>query len=196
MIKAVLTVLISISFLVNVQGQERKDLAVSVSAGLLNSPFYKDAVGRGFFKIDFDYHLTSRHIIAANYLAGQHYYYDDILSNDPISIGYPNGTNSIAEYRTTSVMYKYKIIDNSRFGIVPGTGAGVLTHTRVYPYKEERKSYNRISSWSDLVFPVSLDINYKISSRLQFGLKGGFLFHPDYPILALHAGPKLLFVLP
>ena len=188
--------LITLVFAMTIKGQERKDLVIAVSSGLLNSPFYEKASARGFFKIHFDYHLTSRHILTANYLAGQHYYYDDVLSNDPISIGYPNRTNSTAEYRTTSVMYKYRLFDNQLFSIVPGAGAGVLTHTREYPYQEERKSYNRISSWSDLVFPVSLDINYKLSSRWQFGLTGGFLIHPDYPILALHAGPRLSIVLP
>jgi len=195
--KVIFMILISMTFILTVKGQEKKDLVISVSSGLLTSPIYENTSAQGFYKIDFDYHLTSRHIITANYLGGQHYYYDDILSNDPlVSIGYPNGTNSTAEYRTTSIMYKYRIIDNSRISIVPGAGAGVLTHTREYPYQEERKSYNKISSWSDLVFPISLDINYKISSRWQFGLTGGFLVHPDFPILALNGGPRLSFVLP
>lgn len=103
--KVIFTILVSVTFLVNLKGQEKKDLAVSVSAGLFNSPFYDNAKGRGFFRIDFDYHLTSRHILNANYLAGQHYYYDDVLSNDPTSRVYEDGTNSMADYRTFSMMY-------------------------------------------------------------------------------------------
>jgi len=196
MIKAILTLLISISFFVNVQGQEKKDLAISVSAGFLNSPYYNLAKPMGFYKIDFDYHLTSRHIIAANYLDGKHHYYDNTLSNDPTGSGYLDGTNSEAQYRTFSILYKYKIFDNTLFSIVPGVGAGVMTHTREYPYKEVNASYSRISSWSDLVFPVNVDINLKVYTRWQIGLTGGFLIHPDYPILGLHGGPKLSFVLP
>jgi len=193
----ILSLLLFILFFVqSVKGQEKKDLAISVGAGALNSPIYNMAKPMGFYKIDFDYHLTSRHIIAANYLAGKHHYYDNVLSNDPTGSGYWDGTNSEAQYRTFSLLYKYKIIDNTLFSIVPGVGAGIMTHTREYPYKEINASYNRISSWSDLVFPVNLDIDYKASSRWQFGLTGGFLIHPDYPILALHAGPKLSFVLP
>ncbi|MEX2594886.1 MAG: hypothetical protein WD426_19120 [Anditalea sp.] len=196
MMKAILTILISMTFLLTVKGQEKKDLAVSVSTGLLNSPTYENASARGFFKIDFDYHLTRRHIVTAIYLAGEHYYYDDVLSNDPTGHVYKNGTNSRADYRTFSGMYKYKVIDNSYFSIVPGAGVGVVIHSREYPYREASAGYTRTSIWSDLVFPINLDINYILSSRWQFGLTGGFLIHPDYPIFAFYGGPKVSFVLP
>ena len=95
--KVIFLILICITFLLTVKGQEKKDLVISVSSWLLTSPIYKNTSAQGFYKIDFDYHLTSRHIITANYLAGHHYYYDDILSNNPlVSIGYPIPQPNIA----------------------------------------------------------------------------------------------------
>jgi len=174
--------------------QDKKDLTISLSGGLLNSPYYEKANAGGFYGFDFDYYLANRHILSVNYFAGKHTYYDDVLSNDPTRISGADGTNSDAEYRTFSVLYKFKVANNNLLSIVPGLGVGIMTHTREYPYTELNKSYLASSSWSDLVFPVSLDLNFKLSKNWQAGLTGGFLIHPDYPILALHAGPKLSYV--
>lgn len=178
-------------------GQDKKDLAVSVSAGYLNSPYYNNAHSRGFYGVGFDYYIAKRHVLSANYLAGGHDYFDNTLSNTPASayIVNPKGTNAQATYNTFSVSYKYKIINNTKLSVVPGAGAGIMTLTRDYPYTQGTTMAFQTSSWSDLVFPVTLDINYKVLRHWQLGLTGGFLIHPDYPILALHAGPKLSYVL-
>jgi len=176
-------------------GQDRKDLTISLAGGFLNSPYYEKAHAKGFYSFDFDYHLSKRHLLAVNYFAGKHTYYDDVLSNDPGMVSRPDGTNSDAEYRTFSVLYRYKLIDNTVMSLVPAAGLGIMTHTREYPYSEANKSYPAISSWTDLVFPVNLDINFKFCKNWQAGLRTGFLIHPDYPILALHAGPKLSYII-
>lgn len=175
-------------------GQNKKDLTISLSGGLLNSPYYENANAKGFYGFDFDYHFAKKHLLSVNYFSGKHTYYDDVLSNNPTGSSSPDGTNADAEYLTFSVLYKYKILDNTLLSLVPGVGAGIMTHTREYPYQEVNTAYPRISSWSDLVFPISLELNFKLSNQWQAGLTGGFLIHPDYPILALHAGPKLSYI--
>jgi hypothetical protein len=107
----------------------------------------------------------------------------------------PKGTNAKATYNTFSVLYKYKIINQSKFSVTPGVGAGMMTHSKDYPYTQGASMTFQTSSWSDLVFPITLDINYKITKNWQLGLTGGFLIHPDYPILGLHTGPKLTYIL-
>lgn len=176
-------------------GQDKKDLAISLSTGILNSPYYYKAYAGGFYNFGFDYHISKRQILSASYLSGKHDYYDNILSNETYYIVYPGGTNAKARYNTFSVSYKYKIVNETKFNVVPGVGAGIMTHSRVYPYTYGNSTVFNTSSWSDLVFPVTLDINYKVLKQLQLGLTGGFLIHPDYPILALHAGPRLTYVL-
>ena len=176
-------------------GQDKKDLAVSFSTGILNSPYYYKAYAGSFFGFGFDYHISKRHILSASYLAGKHDYYDNILSNTTNFIILPKGTNAKARYNTFAIAYKYKILINEKFNFTPGVGAGIMTHSRNYPYMQGTSLVFNTSSWSDLVFPVTLDINYKILKRWQLGVTGGFLIHPDYPILALHVGPKLSYVL-
>lgn len=178
-------------------GQDKKDLVISVSAGYLNSPYYNNAHSRGFYGVGFDYHLSNRSILSASYFAGEHDYFDNTLSNTTAAeyIVMPKGTNAQGSYNTFVISYKYKIINNAKLSVVPGAGAGIMTHTRTYPHTQGTSMTFQTSSWSDLVFPVTLDINYKVLRRWQIGLTGGFLIHPDYPILALHAGPKLSYVL-
>lgn len=177
-------------------GQEKKDLAVSLSAGYFNSPYYNNAHSREFYSFGFDYHISKRHILSANYVTGQHDYFENTLSNAPSSsVATLKGTNAKASYNTFSVLYKYKIINKAHFSIAPGAGAGILTHTLEYPYAQGSSFIFQETTWSDLVFPVTLDINYKVFRQLQIGLTGGFLIVPEYPILALHAGPKLFYVL-
>lgn len=175
--------------------QNRKDLTISLSTGLLNSPYYKNAKPRHFVGFDFDYHLTKRHMLSVNYFAGNHHYYEDLRSNDPTGMIYSDGSNAHAGYKTFSIEYKYKVINNNVLSLVPGVGAGIMTHSLEYPYKTINSGFNVTSSYSDLVFPISLDVNFKLSQHWQTGLTGGFLIHPDYPILALHAGPKLSYVI-
>lgn len=136
-------------------------------------------------------------LLSVNYFAGNHVYFDDILSNTPASnyIVYPKGTNAKATYNTFSVLHKFKILNQAKFSIVPGAGAGIMTHCRDYPYTEGASMYFNTSAWSDLVFPITLDMNYKLSRHFQLGLTSGFLIDPDYPILALHIGPKVSYIL-
>lgn len=177
--------------------QERKDLAISFSTGYFNSPYYKNAHKRAFYGFSADYHLSKRHILSVNYLAGKHEYLDDILSNTPPSqyLVLPKGTNAEATYSTFSIMYKFKIVNETKFSIVPGAGAGIMTHSRTYPYSNATSLWFNTSSWSDLVFPVTLDVNYKLFTNWQIGITSGFLIHPDFPVLGLHLGPKLSYII-
>ncbi len=176
-------------------GQEKNDLAVSGSAGIFNSPYYDKAHAGSFYGLSFDYYLSQRHILTTSYLAGNHNYYDDILSNTTHYIRISDGTNSQVTYNTFSVLYKYKIVNKYKISIVPGIGAGIMTHTREYPYAYDQTTTFNTSSWSDLVFPISLEINYSIFNRWQLGITGGFLIHPDYPVLGLHIGPKFSYII-
>jgi len=73
--------LISICFTNTLLGQEKKDLTISISSGILSTPHYRDAHAREFYGIDFAYQLGERHVISADYLTGGHHYFDNKLSN-------------------------------------------------------------------------------------------------------------------
>lgn len=178
--------------------QNRKDLAVSAAGGRLNSPYYKKAHPKGFFGLEFDYHLSEKNVLSVAYVNGSHYYVDDVLSNTPLSqyAFYPPGANAEAYYDVFSVGYKRKIINRRRFSLAPGVGIGWMTLKREYPYTRGPSMSIEQSVFSDFAFPVTLDAMYKLTNRWQVGLAGGFLVEPDYPILALRAGIRVSYVLP
>jgi hypothetical protein len=174
--------------------QDKKDLVVSIAGGSLTSPYYLNNKAGIFYSFDFDYFISKRHILSVNYNDGRHNYYDNILSTDP---GYSmsDGTNAKAEYHTFSVLYKYKLLNKKTISATVGTGAGIMTHKRTYPYKLTNGSVFNESVWTDLVIPVRLEVDYKISNNFRIGVVGGFYIQPDYPVLAYYAGPRLGYII-
>ncbi len=192
--KQITSLFVLTGFVINSFGQDKKDLAISLAGGVFSSPYFEKANAKEFYTIGFDYYLSKKHILAVTYLSGRHRYFDNIQSNTPGFI-YDKGTNAIALYRTFSVSYKYKIVDHSKISIVPSVGAGFMTHIRKFPFAAGNYILPYTSAWTDLVFPVDLDINYKISKHWQLGITGGFQVHPDFPILGWHIGPGLSYII-
>lgn len=195
--KAILIFIVFSCLTFSTIAQDRKDLAISVSTGYLNSPYYKSAHKGAFYGFSTDYHLSKKHVLSVNYLAGKHIYFDDVLSNVPAwrYLRLPKETNAEATYNTFSLTYKFKIVNKAKFSIVPGAGAGIMTHSQTYPISNATSLWFTSSSWSSLVFPVTLDVNYKLYTNWQIGLTSGFLIHPDFPVLGLHLGPRLSYII-
>jgi hypothetical protein len=192
-----LTLLIGLSA-TNLFAQEKKDLRISFAAGIFNSPYYTNAMRREFYNFDFDYLITNRHILSTSFMSGHHRYYDNVLSNNAVPLntpGYEDNANAEADYLIFSVFYKYKFLNTKKFSIVLGSGLGIMTQTKVYPFTESNSVDFRQSGWTDLVFPVRTEFDYKMGKHFQIGLIGGFFIHPDYPILGYHAGPRISYIL-
>jgi hypothetical protein len=191
--KKINLLLIAGLFTVTCFGQGNKDLTVSFSTGLLANPHYPNVRARSYYNVDFDYYLTSRHILSANFNAGKHNYFDHVLSN--VNSFPESPTNAEAAYLTFSILYKYRFINTRKVAANIGAGAGIMTHIREYQYWESNRGDVRQSVWINLVFPVRLDLDYKLSNRFHLGVIGGLFIHPDYPVISLHAGPRLSYTL-
>lgn len=180
-----------------VLSQNKKDMSVSFGVGIFNSPYYTNAYKREFYSLEFDYHLQSRHILSASFLKGSHRYYDSIHPNNAIPLntpGYEDNANTEADYFTFSVLYKYKLIDK-RISLSLGAGAGIMTQVIVFPYTEGNIVDMRQSSWTNLVFPLRIDIDYLIAQHFKAGLMSGTYVHPDYPFLGNYAGLRLSYII-
>ena len=178
--------------------QDSKDLTISFGTGIFNSPYYSNAKQREFYNFDFDYHITNRHILSVNFLAGHHLYYDSILSNNAVPLatpGYDKNTNSTADYFVFSFLYKYRFVDSKSFYLNAGVGAGLMLQRKTYPYTSGNIVSFRESGWEDLVFPLKLEIGYKITKHFQTGVIGGLYIHPDYPTLGYHTGIRFGYVI-
>lgn len=190
----IFTLLIILLAVTAASSQEKKDLTVSLHGGIFNSPYYAEANSGRFMKLSFDYNLSKKGILFSSYLNGHHRYFEDKLSNTSGGMR-SDGTNAKAVYQVYSIGYKYRISSISFLTIVPGAGAGIMTHSRDFPFAIGNSSSYKTSTWSDIVFPVTIDVNFKLFSNFQLGISGGFLIHPDYPVLGLHAGPGILYTI-
>jgi hypothetical protein len=176
-------------------GQERKDLTLSFVGGKLASPFYKANRSGRFFGVDFDYSLARRHTLSVNYTDGVHRYYDNVHTAGPAVMVNADGTNAEATYHTFSVLYKYSVLRTPSFSGSVGTGAGLMTHSLRYPFSTGTSAYYQQTVWTELVFPVRLEVDYHLSKSLKAGVIGGFFIQPDFPVLAYHVGPRLSYIL-
>ncbi len=77
-ILTILTTIISITS----YGQDKKDLNVSFSSGLLTSPYYNNVRKGGYYSFDMDYYFRQRHILSSNFTSGGHDYIV-VVVNEP-----------------------------------------------------------------------------------------------------------------
>lgn len=175
-------------------GQEKRNLTVSLSTGKFTSPYYPRAVAEDFYNLDLDYYLTGRQILSSGFLGGRHRYYDEGSPNN-YTVSKGDTTNVNITYHVFSVLYKYRFINTKAFSVAVGTGAGLMIHTRQYFFTSSTFTFPIDATWTDLVFPVQMEADYKLSQRFRLGITGGFFIHPDYPVLGYHAGLRLGYVI-
>lgn len=194
--KHILFLIIATTFGYHSLAQDQSSLSISFSSGILNSALYSKTAKGPYYNLDFDYYISKRHIISADYLAGMHHYFDK-FSNTIDFTNVKNGTNAKAHYYIFSVFYKYKLIDQPKVGLLCGAGISIAATEQNYPYQRGNSTSFETSANSDLAFPVSVDLNYALRHNFNIGLKSGFYYSPNYKgILAYYAGPKVSLILP
>lgn len=196
--KCFVLILLTISFSQS-YGQDKKDLKISLSAGLFNSSYYTNSKPRQFYNFGFDYSITKRHIISTDFISGQHQYYDSIRVTTPIPLttpGYEKHTNAEARTTVFSVLYKYKLLDKTKFSVNVGTGLGIITKTLTYPVDIPNGGFTFETSGGkgDLCFPLRLDMDYQILKNFQSGIIAGIYVYPDYPLVGEHLGIRISYI--
>jgi hypothetical protein len=198
-IRCIISILLIIS-ISRSYGQDKKDLNVSLAIGFFNSSYYANAKSRQFYNFSFDYYITKRHIICADFISGQHRYYDSIRVTTPIPLttpGFEKHTNAEANTVVFSVLYKYKLVDWKKISVNVGTGFGIIAETLTYPVDIPNGGFTFQTSAGkgDLCFPTRLDIDYQIAKRFQLGIIAGTYIYPDYPIIGEHLGLQFSYII-
>ena len=200
MVRQFIILVLSFSLIGQVFSQDKKDLKISLATGLFNSKYYTNAKSRQFYNFSFEYSLTRRHSLSADYISGQFRYYDSIRATTPIPLstpGYQKHTNAEARNTFFSILYKYKILDNKKLSVKIGTGISIITETYTYPVDLPNGgfTFQTSSGKGDLSFPLRLDLDYKISNHFEVGIIGGTYIYPDYPMAGQHLGLRLSYML-
>lgn len=200
MLKKIFLLQMSLFTLFHSYAQDKKDLKLSLSTGLFNSNDYINATPRQFYNFSLEHSVEKRHIIAADFISGQFFYYDNKRSDNAIPLttpGYEKHTNAEARCAIFSVLYKYKILDKRKFSINAGTGIGIIHETFTYPVNLSNGGFTFRTSGGkgDLCFPLRLDIDYNISKQFQIGIITGTYYYPEHPFVGQHLGVKLSYIL-
>jgi hypothetical protein len=186
---------------INASAQTAKDLVISFGIGYskitpTNTVLLpKDGVS---FSFDFDYFIKPRHIISINYYhASNQYFYDYSTTIKGIEYKALENTVSDNKFDNVSILYKYKLINASKWSILVGTGLSLIGHSRRFLDLEfqpnivygvvSRHLYNQ-----DLGFPMRIEANFWLNKRWALGLNGGIFYMPEIPI-AFYVQPKLSF---
>jgi hypothetical protein len=183
-------------------GQESKGLLLSLGTGVINSSFYLNAKPKSSYNFSMEYKLNQKSALVSDLLVGKHAYYENVRSNylllPPIYQG-KKITNATARYLIYSIQYKRKLKEWKRISVNVGTGVGLISHTLeyfvVYHQWFENEVVTTQSGFVDLCFPVGLDLRYKVSSRLSFGITSGLYIHPDYPLIGQHVLAKAFYTI-
>jgi hypothetical protein len=190
----------SFNLIGQVFSQDKKDLKISLSTGFFNSKYYTNAKSRQFYNFGFEYSITKRQSLSADYTSGQFRYYDDIRVTTPIPLstpGYEKHTNAEARSTFFSILYKYKILDKKKLSVKLGTGLSIITETYTYPVDLPNGgfTFQTSSGKGDLSFPLRVDLDYKISKHIEIGIIGGTYIYPDYPLVGQHLGLSFSYIL-
>ena len=192
--KTILFTILCISPLVGLP--QVKTYEAALSYGAFTSPSFKHQKAQNYFSADFDYHLSGRWTVSSGFMTGQFSYFDDIRSNDPIGIVYPqDGTNARGYQLYGYGMAKYSIVKTEAFVLQVGAGIGFFNQRLEYPYRETYSTGSSIyfaqSSFTDLALPISLEAYYLFNKRIGVGLKVGGYIEPDFPLVGAHIGPQV-----
>ncbi|MCU0451188.1 MAG: hypothetical protein MUC97_15335 [Bernardetiaceae bacterium] len=159
------------------QAQQRKDLQLSVGIG----PLAQYPAGLGQYpgrnlgvSLTADYFLAERHILSFNAIIGT-YFYNQERSSGPMDI------HNRARLMVTTALYKYRLVNGSRWNLALGTGLSLATSHRSYeeylihpitgPYylREQTSSI-------DFAGAAKLEIGRRLGARWSVGLEAGCFF--------------------
>jgi|GEM_PF-6386496 len=193
-INYVLIILSLLFFFFSSVAQNEKNIILSIAKGKITTPYYEKSTLGNFYNLDIDYYLTSRSILTSGFSIGNHKFFDPLYTGNGLPI-YSDGTNAKAEYNTFILMYKYILLKKKALNIDAGLGVGIMTHLtqRLASITSTSGEYQFLlqQGFTDVVFPLKIDLDYKITSLLKLGVMSGIFIHPDFPIAGYNAGIKL-----
>ena len=183
--KQFITTLTLILFTIITFGQEKRDLTISIGSGLINSGSLRSAVAKPFVSFDMDYSMNTRNTLSTNYFSGS-----SLFKEDPTFSGNPNYQFK-ERYKGFSVLYKYRFINRSRYSIVAGSGVAIMTHISQFFYN----TFLAEAPLTDFALPIRIEMNYKVSNHLLFGVMTGGFINQTSPIIDYYGGLRLSYIL-
>lgn len=183
----------------------QKDFRAKFSAGYFNNPWnnlvgskYQNPRPGEYLSFAGEYDITKKWGLRFAGLNANHRYYDaGNLTNDPDALVYTDGTNSSSYNLIVGAEVIYQLLKKKYFDIRLGWGVGILSNVRKFTTRTEYDlngrhivhwNYRDQAAFNDMLFPISIQLEYKITEILGFYLDSGTYIEPDFPVMGLHGG--------
>lgn len=172
--------------------QEKNSFSIAGSLGRTTTASMNKANDAGYYSLDFDYHISKKHILSMLYFNGSNRYFDNGFLNGG-SIRVSDGTNANYDYTVFGLLYKYQFFQKKRIRMQAGIGLGVLQDIKTREIRFTNGIYytNETSRTDDHVIPIKLEFDFKVNKKFSLGSTSGFMFHPEKAWLGLHTGVRL-----
>jgi hypothetical protein len=173
--------------------QERKDLTISAGAGWMSTPnYYRSKIGSSYL-LDFDYQLTRKSALSYNFTTGRQRYQDTLykITSPSGYYMYGDSTNAEIRYYNFALSYKYNLFSTRQLSAAAGVGLALSVIDDTRPFFTINSAYPLSNSYIDLVFPIRLEIDYRLNNHFKAGIYGGTFIQPDYPFMGNHAGLRI-----
>lgn len=165
----------------------------------VNSKFQNSSFGK-YFELGSSYTFKSNWKIDLQIIKGEYRFFDDgHYTNDPLHWKRNDGTNSKAEDINSSILFGRQFYLRNNLSISIATGIGVYSNIVNYVRKFEYPNRTIwepffLGTWS-VNFPMNLEMDINIFKRMQLFLKSGAFIEPDFPIMGIHFGGGVKFLL-
>jgi hypothetical protein len=166
----------------------------------VQSGFYKgtnyDSIQSGNnIAIEFSGKLSKRFSLTTHVNYGWNRYFESERSNHPEAFLYSDGTNADLFNIHVGIIAGYTINLTENMHITGYSGLSTYTERLTYWWDfGEMIIGHREYSFTTIAFPVKISIGYLLSKNIELGIAAGFYLEPAYPIVGLHAGPKINFL--
>lgn len=160
---------------------------IVLGGGYYATPSQKPVTGGALFNGEFEYHHKKRWSFAAGILTTQYSYRKEGSSSSTLD-GVP--INDATELQS-NFLVKYKLLNQGRFTVQIGTGAGLITMGKNVEIKTSTSTSYYHTSNTDLGFPLVAETYAKITDHFLVGVKLGSFIFPDYPIIGNNASLQL-----
>ncbi len=161
-------------------------LDFSIGTGIYKNNNKPPVEGGGYLQFEFEYGHSKKWAFSSGFLTSN-YWYKDSESLTSIN-GIPV---TRAEDFQINFVSKYKIFEQNNTKIQIGAGLGLYMHAYKKDYIHQNGSFPITTFWYDLGFPISVELNQKLSKHFLVGLKLGTMFEPDFPFVGNHLGINL-----
>ena len=166
-------------------------MLLGIQSGYYKGTNYDSIQSGNNIAIEFSSKISKNFSLTAHVNYGWNRYFESELSNNPAGFLESNGTNSDLFIIQAGILAGYSLHLSRNLDLTGYLGLSAYTEIITCPWEYAPMVIGtREYSFTDLAFPIKLNLTYTLFEKFQIGIAGGFYYMPYTGILGLHTGPQ------